>query len=304
LTTWNHEVINEDIGAFDPQLNARTGLSRWRTSVDPAPFSLFPDHPAGQSEVGVEYPVLVQDTPDVSESGSTTPSALGRDWGGLGRDTVFFMGYQFVAIGIIYLLPESVSGWSEEQKDITFERWWENVQHPTWDEDRWYLNYIGHPYFGAVYYIRARERGFGAFGSFWYAALLSTLYEFGAEALFERPSYQDLIATPVGGALLGAFVFEPLRQRIKSKSERKWYDHLALTLTDPLGAANSLFERVLGLKAEVRIQFRPPALVSHEPFNARLARTLPRQGEPPQRSHGASIEFIFNGKEKPARRHQ
>jgi hypothetical protein len=214
------------------------------------------------------------------------------------------MGYQLVVIGITYLLPESVSRWSEKQKDVTIERWWENVQHPTWDEDHWYVNYIGHPYFGAVYYIRARERGFGAFGSFWYAAFLSALYEFGVEALFEPPSYQDLIVTPVGGALLGAFLFEPLRQRIKSKPERKWYDHLALTVTDPLGAANSLFERLLGIKTEVRIQLRPPALASHESFNARLTGTLPPQGEPPQRSPGTSIEFIFNGKEKPARRHR
>jgi hypothetical protein len=84
----------------------------------------------------------------------------------------------------------------------------------------------------------------------------------------DRNAIKDRYAI-VGGALLGAFIFEPLRQRIKSKSERKWYDHLALTLTDSLGAANSFFERVLGLKTEVRIQFRPPALASHEPFNAR-----------------------------------
>jgi hypothetical protein len=39
----------------------------------------------------------------------------------------------------------------------------------------------------------------------------SLLYEFGIEALFERPSYQDLIVTPVGGLLLGALLFEPIR---------------------------------------------------------------------------------------------
>ena len=288
----------EGIGAFDSQRSARPGLSTWRIPTHPAPFSLFPDHPAGQSGVGAEYPVLVQDTPDVSEPGTTVPSAQKRDWRGIGRDTVFFLGYQMVTIGITYLLPEDVSRWTEEQKNVTLESWWENVQHPVWDEDHWYVNYIGHPYFGATYYIRARERGFGAFGSFWYAAFLSGLYEFGIEALFEQPSYQDLIVTPVAGALLGAFIFEPIRQRIKSKPERKWYDHLGLILTDPLGAANSIFERILGIKTEMRVQFRPPALAPHEPFNTRSTRILPH------RSHGASIEFIFNGKERSARRNQ
>lgn len=292
----------EGIGAFDPQLSARTGLSRWRTPAEPALFSLLPDYPTSESGIGVAYPVLVQDALGVSDAGTTAPSALRRDWGGIGRDTAFFLGYQIVTIGITYLLPESVSKWTEEQKSITMKRWWENVQHPAWDQDNWYVNYIGHSYFGAAYYIRARERGFGAFGSFWYAALLSGLYEFGVEALFEKPSYQDLITTPVGGVLIGALIFEPLRESIKGKPERKWYDHLALTLTDPLGAANSILERVLGIKAEMRVQFRPPALAPHEPFNARPARALTRQGENPRRSLGVSIEFVFNGRERSARR--
>jgi hypothetical protein len=289
----------------NPALQARwesdSLWSAWRIPVVPAPFSLFPAPPTDQSGVGVEDRVLVQDMPDVSASGNTVPSALRRDWGGIGRDTVFFLGYQMVAIGITYLLPESVSRWSEEQKDVTFERWWDNVQHPVWDEDLWYLNYIGHPYFGATYYIRARERGFGAFGAFWYAAFLSSLYEFGVEALFEKPSYQDLIVTPVAGTLLGAFIFEPLRQRIKSKPELRWYDHLGLIVTDPLGTANSVFERLLGIKAEMRVQFRPPTLAPHEPFNAPPASALSWQGDPPRRAHGASIEFVFNGRERSAR---
>jgi Domain of unknown function (DUF3943) len=284
----------EGLGAFDPPLGARTGLSTWRLPTPPALFSLWPDQLAGQSGAGVDDPVLGQDTPDVSASEPTVSSALQRDWGGIGRDMVVFMGVQLVVIGVTYLLPEDVSRWSEEQKNVTFERWWDNVQNPTWDEDRWYINYIGHPYFGVTYYIRAREQGFGPFGAFWYTAFLSSLYEFGVEALFEQPSYQDLIVTPVAGALLGALVFEPLRERIKRKPTRQWYDHLALVLTDPLGTASGLLERALGIKAEVRVQFRPPALAPYESVNAR----------PVPRSQGASIEFVFNGKEKSARRNQ
>jgi uncharacterized protein DUF3943 len=90
------------------------------------------------------------------------------------------------------LLPESETQWTSEQKKTSMNRWWENVRHRRWDKDNWYVNYLGHPYFRTIAYIRARERGFEPFGAFWSAALLSGLYEFGVEALFEQPSYQDL----------------------------------------------------------------------------------------------------------------
>ena len=45
---------------------------------------------------------------------------------------------------------------------------------------------MSHPYWGATYYIRARERGFGKLASFGYSLVLSTLYEYGPEAFFEE----------------------------------------------------------------------------------------------------------------------
>jgi len=122
-----------------------------------------------------------------------------RDWVGLARDTALVVGYQIVGVGILYVLPESVSHWSDSAKNnLSFERWWDNVQNPVWDQDSWAVNYLGHSYFGAAYFIRARERGFDRIDSFLYSAFASALYEFGVEAMFERPSYQDLIVTPVG----------------------------------------------------------------------------------------------------------
>jgi hypothetical protein len=56
--------------------------------------------------------------------------------------------------------------------------------------------------------------------------LLSGLYEFGLEALFERPSYQDLTVTPMAGALLGVLLFEPIREHMRGKPERQWYDRV------------------------------------------------------------------------------
>jgi Domain of unknown function (DUF3943) len=177
-----------------------------------------------------------------------------RDWVGLARDTALVVGYQIVGVGILYVLPESVSNWSDSAKDnISFDRWWHNVRNPEWDHDDWAVNYLGHSYFGATYYIRARERGFDRIDSFVYSAVASALYEFGVEALFEHPSYQDLIVTPVGGALLGGFVFEPIRNWVRHKPELKWYDHAILIATDPIGALNYVAESLMGIKSDIRV---------------------------------------------------
>lgn len=196
----------------------------------------------------------VEDAPPEQQFHLLPDNTLGpRDWVGLTRDTGLLLGYQLVAAGIIYALPESVSNWSDADKDISFEKWWHNVQNPQWDHDDWTLNYLAHTYFGATYYIRARERGFGRIESFIYSAFASALYEFGIEALGEPPSYQDLIVTPVGGALVGGFVFEPIRSWVKHKPELKWYDHAILVATDPIGALNYVTESLLGIKSTIRV---------------------------------------------------
>jgi len=180
-------------------------------------------------------------------------SEIPRDWLGLTRDTAFLVTYQAVGAAILYALPSSVSKWTSSNKDASFEKWWENVQNPRWDHDSWSVNYLGHPYFGATYYTRARERGFDRIDSFLYSAFASALYEFGVEAFFEPPSYQDLIVTPVGGALLGGLVFEPIRDWVKQKPELKWYDHVILIATDPIGALNYAAESLLGIKSDIRV---------------------------------------------------
>ena len=91
------------------------------------------------------------------------------DWNGLGRDTAYLIGYQFIGFLVLYVAPESISNWSEEDKEhYDFSKWVYNVTHPDWDEDKWWINYILHPYWGSAYYLDARGRGFGRWGSFWY----------------------------------------------------------------------------------------------------------------------------------------
>jgi hypothetical protein len=152
------------------------------------------------------------------------------------------------------LLPESISGWSDEQKEqYTLSKWWQNVSNPTWDDDKFWINYLTHPYWGAAYYVRARERGYDERSSFWYSVAMSTAYEFGAEALFEQPSLQDLVVTPVGGVILGEY-FMDLRARTAARyapgEDMRFRDRALLAVTDPLGAINRQVQSWLGVKVE------------------------------------------------------
>jgi len=163
-------------------------------------------------------------------------------------------------VGVTYVLPESFSGWSTEQKKNVFKNYAENFVDPVIDDDKFYINYVLHPYWGATYYIRGRERGLDKVPSFVYSALISAMYEFGVECLFEKPSIQDLIVTPVAGSLLGALLFEPWRESIKRKKELRWYDHAALIVTDPVGVLSLGFEKLFGIKSTIMVDYSVPQM--------------------------------------------
>lgn len=182
-----------------------------------------------------------------------------RDRAGLRRDTYYFLSYQVVTVGVLYLMPESVTGWTDEQKEnYSLSIWWDNVRNPTWDTDDAYINYITHPYWGAAYFVRARERGYNSKAAFWYSAGLSAAFEFGVEALFEPPSVQDLIITPVFGSLLGHY-FMGVRDNVRERSAALGYrttgDKWKWVLTDPLGAMNRMVDGWFG--RDVDLQIRP-----------------------------------------------
>ena len=200
-----------------------------------------------------------------------------RDPEGLRRDTWYFIGYQFVAVGILYLMPESVTGWTDEQKsDYSLDIWWENASNPAWDEDDDYLNYVLHPYWGAAYYVRARERGYGHWGGFWYSVLLSCIFEFGAEAIAEQPSIQDLIVTPVVGTMVGTY-FVRVRSDIYDKEMDRGYrstgEKWVMVLTDPLGAMNRGVDRLFRRDADIHIQ--PYVRTGFRPHNLDLGQFEP-----------------------------
>ena len=207
------------------------------------------------------------------------------DWDGIWRDTSILMGSQVVMAGLIYVMPESVSNWSTEQKKQSFKKYARYVGDPIFDKDKFYINYLLHPYCGAAYYIRGRERGLDRASSLVYSALLSAMYEFGVEAFFEKPSIQDLIVTPVIGSFLGAFLFEPWRASIKRKQELQWYDHAALIVTDPAGVLSLGFEKLFGIQSTIVVDYSIPQLQKQSTEHARVS---------PGSRIGISMHFPLN----------
>jgi len=123
------------------------------------------------------------------------------------EDTVYMQIFMLGTMGVLLLLPESISKWdldSLQEKSLD-EKWKENVAAgPVWDEDDFFINYIGHPVSGAWYYTMAKNDGFNEMESFAYSVFVSTfIWEYGYEAFAEVPSIQDLIVTPVIGSLMG-----------------------------------------------------------------------------------------------------
>lgn len=144
---------------------------------------------------------------------------LQRDYRRLGYDTSMYLGVTVIAFGILWVMPQSISGWNKQdikEQGLT-SKWLQNVKAgPVWDEDDWVLNYVTHPYSGAVYFMTARSSGFTFLESFAYSAIMSTFFwEYGVEAFAEVPSTQDLIVTPVIGSAMGEALFYAKKSILK-----------------------------------------------------------------------------------------
>ena len=274
---------------YSPVLNAETkdtllewsrfdaetmSIVRSMQTVRSMPMNFEPDNETSPSDLSL---------PDNSLPDNFLPDKKGRR-----SDTYHFLAYQAVSIAVLYAMPEHVTGWTQEQKDqYNLSKWWYNVRHPQWDGDDFYINYVLHPYWGAAYYVRSREREFDRRSSFWYSAGLSAAYEFGAEALFEEVSIQDVVVTPVGGWLLGEY-FMDVRDRIEARhdgySKMPFRDRLVLTMTDPLGAMNRVVDGWFGLGKNLRIRpYQHPFSRSFEPGYAAM--------ESPGKVYGLTIEY-------------
>ncbi|MGR5175872.1 DUF3943 domain-containing protein [Vibrio mediterranei] len=162
----------------------------------------------------------------------------GEDGARLWSQTKSIAAYGVGVAGVLALMPESITNWEKGGGDL-FSKWVDNVSSgPTWDRDDWAINYIGHPYFGGVYYQAARKSGYRQWDSFIYSAMMSTFYwEYGIEAFAEVPSIQDLFVTPILGWVYGEWAYNK-EQEIRLTGGTVWgsksLGNVSLFLLDPV----------------------------------------------------------------------
>jgi hypothetical protein len=98
-----------------------------------------------------------------------------------------------------YLLQADYARIGPETWKINISKGWE------WDADKFGINFIGHPYSGALSYSAGRSLGHNFVTSFGLSVFGSVVWEYFGENT--RPSYNDIINTPVSGAFLGEVLY-------------------------------------------------------------------------------------------------
>jgi hypothetical protein len=175
--------------------------------------------------------------------------------------TLYTQVFMIGTVGLLYLMPESVSKWDKDalaEKSLST-KWKENVNDgPVWDEDDFAINYIGHPVSGAWYYTMARNYGISPEGSFLYSVFLSTcVWEYGYEAFAEIPSWQDLFSTPIVGSLMGEYFYYLEKEIDKNNGEvldSRILGNISYFLLNPIGNISNGLSEILNLQATLRFQ--------------------------------------------------
>jgi hypothetical protein len=192
-----------------------------------------------------------------------------KDYRRLGYNSMLYAGAAVVVFGALYAMPESFTHWDKQamKENGIFWKWKQNVKAgPVMDQDSFFINYITHPYSGAVYFMTARSSGFTFLESFGYSAIMSTFFwEYGIEAFAEIPSIQDLISTPILGSAMGEGFFyakKSILRHHKKVLKSRFLGKTTLFLIDPF---NSILEG-FGYKEKVKTQMTI-APVGFDPFS-------------------------------------
>ncbi len=111
-----------------------------------------------------------------------------------------------------------------------------------WDNDRFGINFVGHPYSGTLSFNAARANGYNYFQSFAFSLGGSLMWEYFGENT--RPSYNDIINTPVNGAFLGETLYR-LSSNIlddRTRGFQRVSREVAAGLINPVRGLNRLIQ--------------------------------------------------------------
>jgi hypothetical protein len=161
-------------------------------------------------------------------------------WKKAGRGELLIGGIEIIGMITLMLMPKEVTKWEPgwikaAEKNIL--RAFSTP--PVWDKDGWCVNYIGHPIAGSYYYNVVRSQDATRWQSFLFATVQSCIWEFVIEGSAERPSIQDLVVTPIAGALIG----EPIHLATMSmrKNGFRFFEKVFVLLFNPMFVINNGF---------------------------------------------------------------
>lgn len=111
-----------------------------------------------------------------------------------------------------------------------------------WDHDRFGINFIAHPYSGSLTFNAARSNGYNFLQSFPFALAGSLMWEYFGENT--RPSFNDVINTPVNGAFLGEILYRLSSNLLddRSRGANRVFREIAAGLVDPIRGFNRLLQ--------------------------------------------------------------
>jgi len=156
------------------------------------------------------------------------------------RGSLLVHGTEAVSLSLLAVLPSHISQW----ESLTAGTYGSNFRRaytspPVFDQDKWYINYIGHPYQGAYFYNAVRSQD----ANIWQSSLFTLghvfLWEYVIEAGLEQPSIQDLIVTPLAGIVLGEAAHRATMAM--ARNGFRWHEVAAVIIISPMFALNNGF---------------------------------------------------------------
>jgi hypothetical protein len=178
------------------------------------------------------------------------PSRLSHNQGSISDDTLTTelkvdKNYWLPAVEVVGL---NFGVWGYH-KYLSGENWsnisWETIKNNfkygfQWDADGYLINQFWHPYHGSNYYNAARSNGLTFWESAPHAFFGSLTWEYFYEN--ERPSYNDIVNTPVTGIILGEISFRISNLIIDESTDgfERVIREFTSTLIDPMQGLNRM----------------------------------------------------------------
>jgi len=216
----------------------------------------------------------------------TLPERLDPRYEKIVKELAYMQVFAIGTIGVIALLPESVSQWTAEDKAFVdaqelLAKHADNVaKGPVWDNDAWAVNYIGHPVAGSYFYVWGRQSGLSWQESAILTTLMSTFFwEYGWEAFAEVPSTQDLIVTPLLGSLLGEgtnYLYNCIMENNGKIYDSTILGSIARGLLNPIGEVNTFLDDAFSY---AHIEISVDYAYNQNIDNYRLRNTIENDGQ-------------------------